>query len=64
MTQDEYDLSVPIMVLPALTGPLPFFSFMLHVWSRALEQRLPTPSCYHAASVCAFFYSNLFFPLS
>jgi hypothetical protein len=66
-TQDEYELCVPITVLSALTAfslrPPFHFPFILHLWSRTLEQRLPTLSHYHAASVCSLIHPHLSFPL-
>jgi hypothetical protein len=42
---------------------LPSFSLILHLWSRTLEQRLPTLSHYHAASVCSLIHPHSPFPL-
>jgi hypothetical protein len=39
------------------------FPFILHLWSRTLEQRLPTLSHYHAASVCSLIHPHSPFPL-
>jgi len=66
-TQDEYELRIPITVLSALTAfslrPPFHFPFILHLWSRILEQRLPTLSHYHAASVCSLIHPHSPFPL-
>ena len=66
-TQDEYKLCVPITVLSALTVfslyPPFHFPFILHLWSRTLEQRLPTLSQYHVASICSLIHLRLSFPL-
>jgi hypothetical protein len=62
-TQDENDLRVPIMVLPALTASLRHIPFLFYLSFRALKQRLPTPSRYRAAAVRSFSYLVLVLPL-
>ena len=59
------ELRVPITVFSALTALLLLlsFPFILHLWSRSLEQRLPTLSHYYAASVCSLIHPHLSFPL-
>jgi hypothetical protein len=54
-------------VLSALTAfslrPPFHFPFILHLWSRTLEQRLPTLSHYHVASVYSPIHPHSSFPL-
>ena len=50
-TQDENNTFDPVTLVPALPALPPFTFPFLYVSSRALGQRLPIPSRYHAATV-------------
>jgi hypothetical protein len=59
-SQDENDLGVPITFIPALSF---HFSYLLHLSSHTLEQRLATQSRRHAVAVRSHFHILLVSPL-